>query len=381
MAASWIQSNLPSLFGMAARVRSWSSGKSIWRSPTCKSIWRSSTWWPSDSRAAKQKGLLRLIYLAHRQRSTPQPLIANLALEHRGKYRRQLMKLSRRLAEGTPLIDALEQTPDVLSDDTVLAIRFGSQTGTLDQIYPMQCGESSETPNRIRGAITGTVWYCVGMALAIAVTLTFLTVTVLPTYVEMHEEFGISTPWALGRMIEFDKQIGSYIPALIVITILTVCLMLSAKSRRFVRHTIGSWRFQSPNSVQSIALLRLVSATTKAGRPLAAAISTLARYHFDSQTRNKLLYVRNEMEQGADAWSALAETHLLSDQESKSIGSLSADTRSWGMDRLADQKQQWINRRLHNSAQWIRTIAILAFGAIVLWICVAFINPLIDTLA
>ncbi len=48
------------------------------------------------------------------------PLVANFAEEHRGTYRRQLRRLALRLADGTPLVDALEQTPEVLRDDVGL---------------------------------------------------------------------------------------------------------------------------------------------------------------------------------------------------------------------------------------------------------------------
>ena len=45
------------------------------------------------------------------------------------------------------------------------------------------------------------------------------------------------------------------------------------------------------------------------------ASSTLARYHFDPAIRNKLLFVRNEVEQGADTWQSMATVGLLSTSE------------------------------------------------------------------
>ena len=72
--------------------------------------WRLSTWWLSDTLDAMQHSLLRILAVAHRERLELAPLVANLAEEHRGRYRRRLRRLARRLNEGTALVDALEQT-------------------------------------------------------------------------------------------------------------------------------------------------------------------------------------------------------------------------------------------------------------------------------
>ena len=101
------------------------------RGPT----WRTATWWPGETRSAQQRSLLRILSVAHGERLELTPLVENLADEHRGSYRRSLRRLARRLSSGTPVVEALELTPDVLSDSAVLAIRFGAQTGTLSSTY------------------------------------------------------------------------------------------------------------------------------------------------------------------------------------------------------------------------------------------------------
>ncbi|MBU6173718.1 MAG: hypothetical protein KGQ60_07925, partial [Planctomycetes bacterium] len=69
--------------------------------------------WISLSR--RQNSLLELLEVIHRERLDPANWIAHYANEERGWYRRRLRRFSERLAKGTPWLEALEQTPYVLS--------------------------------------------------------------------------------------------------------------------------------------------------------------------------------------------------------------------------------------------------------------------------
>ncbi len=84
---------------------------------TARSTWRISVFWLPDLRSSVQRSLLRLLHVAHVERLALAPLVHALALEHRGGNRRRLRRLAFRLAGGMPLIEALEQTPDALSDE------------------------------------------------------------------------------------------------------------------------------------------------------------------------------------------------------------------------------------------------------------------------
>ena len=70
--------------------------------------WLATPWWPGDTLRVKQRSLIRILALAHREHLDPQPLIKNLAKGHRGRYRRRLNRLYRRIDSGTPIPKALE---------------------------------------------------------------------------------------------------------------------------------------------------------------------------------------------------------------------------------------------------------------------------------
>ena len=119
--------------------------------------WKSTPWLPVDSRTSKQRALLQLLSLAYEQRLDSAALIVNLASEQRGIFRRRLFRLAARLRAGTPLVSALEQTPDVLSESDVLSIRFAIQSGTMAATYQSLLDLPSDYWSRMRVQIPDTI--------------------------------------------------------------------------------------------------------------------------------------------------------------------------------------------------------------------------------
>jgi type II secretory pathway component PulF len=326
-----------------------------------------------------QGSLLRLLSIAHAQRLEVMPLVANFAEEHRGAYRRQLRRLALRLADGNALVDALEQTPEVLRDDVVLSLRFANQTGTLEPTYRHLVEIHDASSNRVEAILRQTIFYTFVTVLILALLLSFLMVFIVPTLEHMLEELGIdesaSALWAFRAMIDSCVHLSNYWPLWLFGVILIAVLCGSSWSRRFFRRVIATRWVRSAAQARSAELLRLLSFAVEAGRPLPAALSTLARYHFDRNVRQALLFARNEVEQGADVWTSLAKARLLTTQESDALAnSSSSQSRAWAMRHLADWKHDQVCRRTESRIAMARPLATLALAAVVLLVGSAMIG-------
>ena len=354
------------------------------RGPT----WRISTWFVADSRQAQQHSLLRLLRVAHQHRLELTPLVANLAHEHRGSYRRTLRRLAKRLAAGTQLVDALEQTPEVLSDSDVLAIRFGSQSGVLSSTY-QQLLESPIDDVTRRPAETRHLlayWMVPGFVLVLLLSLAMF--VILPTFVGIAAEFGvlgIMLPPAFLLLQRVLELLNEYAIVWLLLALAIGWLIVAAPPRRFFRRALAT-RFLRPVAQRrSIELLRLFSSAVDAGRPLPGALSTLARYHFDKHLRQKLLYARNEVEQGVDVWRSLADAKLLTTNESEALAKArSGAVQSWTLRRLAKWKLAALDRRTAILFSFLHPILVLIFGSIVLLVCYAlfgFLTNFVTVLA
>jgi len=336
------------------------------------SIWRLSTWRHRDSRQAMQHSLLRLLAAGQHQNLDLSRLVGNLADEHRGRYRRLLRRLSRRLSEGTPLVNALEQTPDALSDQDVLSIRFATQTGTLDRTYEQLLRRGAEQPEP-----RGEMVYPIVLLVLTCLMLSYLAIYIFPDLEELYDEAGLALPAGFHRLLMFVRTIGDHFAVLAVVVVLLLTIVGSAWFRKSCRRVLATRLSGNVAQVRTAELLRMLATATEAGRPMPAALSTLARYHFDSHVRGKLLFARNEVEQGTDVWSSLAAAKLLTQRESDAFGDLSTnESRTWAMRRLADQKQEQVALKSRRRVAAVEPALILTISAIVLWAAIAMFGSL-----
>ncbi|MGN6545781.1 MAG: type II secretion system F family protein, partial [Aureliella sp.] len=330
-----------------------------------------------DTRPAMYHSLLHILAVAHAQRLELAPLVHNLAAEHRGGYRRNQRRFASRLASGVPLVAALEQTPGVLSDPMVLAIRFGSQSGALAATYDQLLRSRTPESIQLQSATRNELIYWSMLVVVIGVAMAFLMTVIAPTYLKIAQVTGLRLPTSFLTLKSLSNHVAAY-PLLWTLVVLVVAwLIWSAAARNAFRRAVAQPLLGSIAQLRMAELYQLLAIAVEAGRPLPGSLSTLAKYHFDNQLRQKLLFARNEVEQGAELWSSLAAADILSEAESKALAtSPSAGARAWLLRRLAAWKQSISYRREAAILVLIRPIVVLLLAAVVLWIASAFFGTL-----
>jgi type II secretory pathway component PulF len=342
------------------------------------SAWKSTPPWPTDSLATKQKALLRLLGIASTDRLEAAPLIAALATEHRGSYRRRLRRLARRMTAGMSLSDAVEQTPGVLSDEQALAVRFGEQSGTLPATLQRLLEHPSPAELRVVGRFRQIGFYVAITAAIFLFIMSFFLVKIMPSFQAIFNDFSMDLPPITVLMIGLSNDLVNYWYLFVLPLLLVIWLVRSPASRRFFSRNISSRILRPIAQLRVANILSLLAGSYRAGRPLAGAISTLARYHFDPKLRHKLLFVRNEIEQGVDPWESMTTAKLISTEEANALTkSTSSETRAWTMERLADKKRGQVDRRIDFYVSLLQPAITLLLAAVVLFVAVACMTPLI----
>jgi general secretion pathway protein F len=352
-----------------------SSQVSIWQ--RIGPVWFSSPWLPVDTLAVKQHGLLSMLSLAQSERLTHESLIEAYALEHRGSYRRLLFQVVRRLQSGATLIDALEQTPDVLSESMLLGLRFGNQSGTLSQSYQQLLASENPSNDESLRAMRSTRFYWYFLVAIIVLFNIFLCVFIAPTTMKMSSEMEVPLPASFVHLKSTLDWFIGHAFWLVGIMLIALVLLGSQRAKNSVRSRLQLLTRSGRLSGCSAELLRILSVAIVAGRPLAASLSTLARYHFDRRIRQRLLFARNEVEHGVDAWKSLADVGLISDKEAAAIASAPNPTaQAWTMQRLSECKADSQQQHAFFVRKVTQVIVTLVLGGIVLWTCIAFFSPL-----
>ncbi len=347
----------------------------VWnfRGPT----WYISTWL-GDPLATQQRSLLRVLAVAHQERLELAPLIQCLAQEHRGRYRRLLRRLARRLESGASLVDALEQTPDALDDDSVLALRFGSQSGTLQSALGMLLsGDSASDVDPSSNA--KQMWSYWGvLAFTIVLLLNFMMVVITPTFKKMFSEFELILPPPLLALIAICDVFAKHAGLWMLAGLLVLGICWSSVVRRFVRRSIAPMFVRPLAQMRTAELLKLLAIGVDLGRPLPGSLSTLARYHFDSRVRQRLLFARNEIEQGVDSWQGLTKAGLLTPPQSYALATApNNEIRAWTLRRLAGGMQLAAQQRSFVAFSLLQPLMVLVFASIVLFIFVSFFSVLL----
>lgn len=304
--------------------------------PYVRSWWRTATWWPSESTEAVQSSLLRILSFAHRERIAVSPLVTNFAFELRGLRRFRYKRFAKRITSGMAWIDAAEQTPGILDEDLTLSLRFATQTGTLTQVYDRLLQHLLKPQGHFRL----TALRLMAFNLIFLQIFAFLALFIFSTYDKLLKDLGASKPIAFDILLKVSSFIPPFMALAIIALGLWLLVTMSAKCRRYVnkvRFAVQSRLGLRSNSAQ---VLHLLAISLEAGRPIEGALSTLARHHFDRNARTKLLYVRNEIELGAEVWTSLQQASFISSLEADAVR-LCPGTRSqsWLLHQLADKRE------------------------------------------
>ena len=348
--------------------------RTLRRGPT----WFSHTMWGGEPLAVRQYSLLRILALAHRERLDVVPLIASLAMEHRHFYRRTLSTLAARIEAGASLVAALEQTPDALSDEDVIALRLAGESGTWSQTFNelLKSRMEEQRATRLRPPNSASYWLAVLLIAYLLVTV--LMNVVAPTFSKLGEEMGLNPPESFRRLVQFaDPRNLGWVMLLTIVLVLWFTWFRAP--RRFIQRQVAPTLLPPVAQQQIVELIRMLAVAVEAGRPITGALSTLARYHSSRRLRHRLLFTRNEIEQGAEVWHGLAQSRVIDAAEAEALSkSPNNQVTAWTLRELAQKRFSIASRRTAALATLIEPALTLLFGAFVLWVCYAFFQYLVN---
>lgn len=327
--------------------------------------WRSDRLFRKLPRELQCVGLLQLIQSSLFAKADLAPLLAAYAEEQRGFARFRMRKFAGRVQQCS-LIDALEQTPDVLPDDAVLAIRLGSQMGTLRESLEMLITTYQQKLASQSKESRGWMAYAVTSGLIILLILTFINSKIIPTFYKMWEEFGIDLDSRLLMIKRFNDFTASGGGLLIFFLLLLVAAFWSGTLRRLISRFLPMLRPDQGLKIKS-SLLRMIALNIEHGKPMSGMLSTLAKYHYNRKARHNLLVARNEMDHGTEQWESLKGTGLLSVGQAKAIVECKdSRSRAWIMARSADEIDRTIACRERRRLALVHPLATLVVGGVVL---------------
>jgi type II secretory pathway component PulF len=333
--------------------------------------------WPPITTRSQSRGLARLLAVAIEENLPLAPLLDEWGREERGLQRRRVRRLVQLLRAGRPLPDALEDIPGILREEEALAVRFDAQSGTRTAAVRRFIDQSQGSAPETQRARRTLVYLTVVLGAALLIFL-FLNLKTVPALLKIVSEFQMQTPPALRWSADIARGMVDYwwLVGLGIVGLLW--LIYSTTAGRLLRHSLATRLVRPLRNLHAALVLDSLSVAAAAGRPLAGALSTLARHHFAADVRHKLLYVRNEVEQGAGVWRSMQDMGLLSAAEVRALATADRlGNREWVLKKLAETKRVRTRRWLARMSELVLPAGVIAFGVLVVLMALIVFQPLI----
>jgi type II secretory pathway component PulF len=335
--------------------------------------------WPWYTTAAQSQALLRLIATASENNLPLCPLLESWLADERGVQKRRLERLVRLLNHGASLAAAVEEVPGVLREEDLLAIRFDAQTGTRTAAIRARLADAQTAASAPRSGLRAMQMYaCLIFPLA-ALVVVFTQIKIIPVMNHILVAYSLPAPDVLRWSNHLTSMLLKYWWLAALVLIALVSWFLVAKAGRLFRRAVSRRMFSPWRHTLAADVLRMLGLAIDVGRPIAGVLSTLARYHFDPTIRYKLLFVRNEVEQGVDVWQSMSAAGLLSAAEVHLLGTAErVGNRPWVLEQLAHEKHRRAARRWEKLGVLLLPGLVIAFGVFVLLHALTVFLPLTE---
>lgn len=305
-----------------------------------------------------------------------------LIADSSGTWQGKLKQLTFLLHDGASLTEACSAVQGIVPEKTRIAIRVAEPAGALKQILAdeahelMQQGISDASKPKVVRVFFKLMILC----LITQWILSFIMIFVIPKFRDIFDGFGVQLPastqllinlsdWVLNFWIVIFLPLATFALYMVVMSIWGRWRYLTSGHRPLVQH----WpRFWTPE------ILRGLSASMTAGRPIPEAIHAFLAEMPPGRSATKLSAVRSSAENGMDFWLALKKHGFVTRSERAVLrAAQEAGNLDWATIQLARQIHDRRSRRLTLVASILQPLAVLTIGIGIAFIILALYLPVI----
>lgn len=304
--------------------------------------------------------LARWIALAVDEHLPPAEFLRANGSELGFPWRERMERFCGLLDQGHSLVNAIDQSPNLFSDELRAAAKLGEQSGRFSELIQALTGkERLFEAEEVTQTPTCMPPYLVAGLIVVGSIAAGYVAGAIPAIQSIAGDLIlVSGEIPLERLNRLSQWVPFAFP---LVPGIALAWFLLRRGRWFDRSRRSGWfatlRGWTPGLRVRTVLGELQQVRT-AGRPVVGCISSLARYCPDPVLRRRLLFVRNELDHGADPWSALQGTGLLAEGEAAALqASQRLGNTPWALDQVA-----WGKARRAAGRDWLTSRAKALFG-------------------
>ncbi|HEY2155928.1 MAG TPA: type II secretion system F family protein [Isosphaeraceae bacterium] len=328
-------------------------------------------------RTEQQETMLWVLALAADRGRPLGPAASALAEQSSGRNRLRLRRVAECLNEGLTLPEALDFVRKSAPAPARLLVRVGHDTGSLvEALRDAASGRSAQPPGwQSFGARIG---YLCFVLLVMQAIIGFVLYFIIPKFEAIFKDFGVPLPGVTIAAIGASQWAtnGWILPIITVLEWLVLLyLPFAFAGYAEMRIPIIDRLFLRRHA---ILILRCLAMVVEAGRPIGAGLSTMAVSYPAKWVRERLAGVYLMSEQGHDWVDALRRFGLITRTDYALLESARrAGNLPWALRELADGSARRLGYRLQAIGQIALTLLLLALGAFMGFVAVAYFLPLV----
>ena len=330
------------------------------------------------SRRRRQSSLLWMLSTAVEQNMPLSDTVRAVAADSPApRWSRRTELFADYLDDGMPIADALDQVPNLFPRDVQLAVQAGAESGTLGKTLRHQAITITQREQR-RNSWLGFFLYLFILLLVMVNIVGFIMYFIIPKFKKIFEDFATELPAMTKITISLSDAVVNYF--YLPIVLLIVCLLTWLVLRR-------TWLWvpliDSYRSTRSRAptMLRVLSDTVSAGRPLAGVLGTLGRPSGSSRFSNRVLAIRQAAERGNDVWLAFVDEGFLTLREARILHAAErVGNLPWALEEIATRIEERRGNRWEILLELVRPFVLLAIGVFVGFLIISLFMPLVKLL-
>lgn len=329
-------------------------------------------------RAAQQEAMLWTLALAADRGRPLAPSVRALAEQSSGRARGRLRRVAECLEYGLSLPEALDFVRKSAPGSARVLVRLGHDSGALPEALRDAAASRSARPPGWQGFGAKVGYLCLVLAFLQGIVLFFL-FSVAPKMEAIYKDFGLVLPRMTRTLLDVSLRMsdGVLLPLSILLELLALLylpfavagfgeLKVPILDRLFLRR-------------HSVMILRGLAMVVESGRPLGVGLKTLADSYPALWVRERLAGVYLAAEAGHDWIDALGRFGLITGSDLALLeSSRRAGNLPWALRELADSNARRLLYRVQAAGQVLFAALLLAVGAAVGFVCVAYFLPLVQ---
>tara|TARA_R100001132_G_scaffold27542_1_gene35120 strand:+ start:26614 stop:28137 length:1524 start_codon:yes stop_codon:yes gene_type:complete len=336
----------------------------------------------SLNKRANESELLWLLTLCVEKNIPLGPELDAYAETQTRKYRTKIELLSSRMYSGISLSTALSDTPGLVPQSAVVAIRIGEESNTLGIALRDAAVQSSKYLKNESGNPSGTYLavYVTVIGTILFSVAGFIMYWIIPKFKKIFMDFGTELPPMTLTVINLSEFIIAnfflFLPVFSVPFTLLILIHIGnyyGWSNLRVPHFTGWFpRLNTPDC------LRQIAQSISAQQQPQVALSSASQYHLWSDVKIRSRLVETSVNQGENLWKSLQNAKIISRSEAalcdtaERVGNLPEVLRS-----LAFTIEQRRTRKLKVLADLLKPVVVCFLGVVVGLFVIALFIPMI----